>query len=139
MNLQEVVPGILLGFFVASVLVIGYTNMATSFGTNVAVDNSSFTFNNSLNVAQQIENKTISKGIDNQNTFFPALGTLFDVWNLIRSSIKDMTQTIENLVIQLGGDALLVLLKTIIIACIALGITFVVLAALFRMGSWKVR
>lgn len=138
MNLTQIVPGILLGFFIATVFAVGYMDMSSQFGNAQSIDNSSFVFSNSLNAAQQIENKTASKGIDNQNTFFPALGTLFDVWNIIKASVQDMTQSIENMVFQLGGDSLLILLKTIIIACIALGITFIILAALFRMGSWKV-
>lgn len=138
MNLSSIIPGVLLGFFVATVFATTYMSMGYDFGVSVSIDNSSFSFSNSLNAAQQIENKTASKGIDNQNTFFPALGTLFDVWNIIKSSVQDMTQTFENLFGLVGGDSRLVLLKTILVACLLLGITWIILAALFRMGSWKI-
>ena len=137
MNLSTIVSGILLGFFVALVFVVGFNGMAQDFGTSQSIDNSSFVFTNSLNAANQIENTTQSKGVSTINTFFPALGTLFDVWNIIKSSVADFTQTIENFVFMVGGDPLLVLLKTIMIAVLMLGITFIILAALFRQGSWR--
>ena len=138
MNLSTIVSGILFGFFVALVCTVGFSQMSADYGVPQTIDNSSFVFTNSLEAANQIQNTTQARGVSTINTFFPALGTLFDVWNIILASVQDMTQTIENTVYNLGGNALLVTLKTIIIASILLAITFIILAALFRQGSWKI-
>lgn len=141
MNLSTIVSGILIGFFVATVFAVGFTNMSASFGNPTSLDTSFFSTTNSVTAANNIENTTRSTSMSVVNTFFPALGTLFNVWDLIKASFADFTQTMENAAksTAFGGDPLLVSLTTIIIAVLLLGITFIILAALFRLGSWKIQ
>jgi len=144
-DLGKMIPSVLLGFFILAALTMGFTDMGSMSGLPIT-DTSVFSFNNSLNAARNIENKTASSGPSAAiSSFFPGAGLLFSTWDILKSSttgvMLDMKNAINRffvIIADLGGGSLLLLnLKDIIITIIAISVTFVILAALFRAGGFK--
>lgn len=140
MNMTTIISGILLSFFVGIVFATQFSNMAASFGTSETVDTSSLNYSKTIEAANQIGNVTKEYGALNPLAYFPGLGTLFQVWDVITSAVKDFTQSLESFVLLLGGDPLLNVFKNIMITILVSGITFLILAALFKLGnSWSIK
>lgn len=137
-DLENLIPSVLLGFFLFSVILVMHGDIAGQMGkTFDTSQNGTYSMTNSLETAQQIETKVQSNGVNNANAFFPAIGSLFDVWNLIKAGITDLTHAIQNFGNLLGGNVYVSYFVVIIISLIGLSMTFVVLKALFRTSRLK--
>lgn len=136
-DLENFVPSILFGSFIFIVLMVANADMSHTFGVSTGKNDSVFVMNRTLSQAAAIESKVETKGPDSLSTYFPAIGTLYDTWKLIKASVQDLREAISIFISNLPGSSYLVTLVAIIMTVIGLAIAFIVLKALFRVGGFK--
>lgn len=138
MDFAKIIPSILWGFLVFTIFSAGMFASLTAGGISWAEgSNTSMPFTNTISIASNISSAVETKGTDTANTFFPALPTIYQVWSLIKTALNDVQLAISNFFGLIGLGPETSLLVMIIWATISIGLTFIILAILFRFGGTK--
>jgi len=139
LDLAKIIPSVMFGIVIYSLLTFSFITIGNSY--DFAFTTKTFDVNNSFVQAKLLESQTRAKGTDSTaNNFFPAIGSLFDVWNLITAPgaiISDLSNIITEFATTIGGGETLAIVFSAILVTITFAITFIILAALFRQGGFR--
>ena len=133
-DLSKSVTSIIFTVVIMILLSMSFVGMGRSSGIEMEDSNFTDTFNNSITIANEMDQEVKSQGsgTDSQNQFFPSLPTIFKLWDLTKASLKDFTNMLDSFFYALGGGSAVVILKTAIIASIGLAIMWIIVAMLFK-------
>lgn len=138
-DLPRAVTSVLFTFLIFTLLSVSFVSMGTESG--VAIDNKTYehTFNNTLTIAKNMEDNVREKGAgtDSQNAFFPSLPTIFELWDLSKAALKDMTQAIDDFFGIVGGGKYVVIAVAIIVTSISLIVLWIIISWLFKTGGTR--
>ena len=137
LDLPRITTSILFGFLIFTLLSVGYTDIFSSMGRSIDVNASGININNTFATAALLESKVQEKGADTTNEFFPAISSLFDVWDITKTAIGDIKNSAEAFIFYLGGGKMVVLTLAVILTSIAVMIAWIILSMLFRTGGSK--
>jgi hypothetical protein len=135
MDFPKLIPSILWGFLIFTIMSLGFFNIISSAG--IESDNTTMPFENTLTVANNITTSVKTQGTSTANTFFPALPTIFQVWGLMTTALDDIAGAVNQFWALIGVGENVTLLNVVLWASISIGITFIILSILFRFGGTK--
>ena len=95
-----------------------------------------FDANNSLQTASVLQNIAQNESVST-TSFVPGINTLKQMVEVSKAAFSDIGQSFEALVTLTGGNATLVLVKTIFVICMGLALGWIFIMALFRVGGFK--
>ena len=87
LDLPRITTSVLFGFLIFTLLSTGYIKIGADMGKTVAGE--AFNFSNTLTSMQLME-ATVHNGTDNTNQFYPAVSTLFNVWDICKAAMTDI-------------------------------------------------
>lgn len=114
---------------------LAFTDIGNGFGKNIGVG-FGLDSNNSLETMKVMESTIQQQGADSTtSSFFVSTKTLVTTWQLAKAAGKDFVTILDSFVISLGGGQILITLKVLVIAIMALLIAFVILSMLSRAST----
>lgn len=114
---------------------LAFTDIGNGFGNNIGVGFGVDT-NNSLETMKVMENTIQKDGASSTtSSFFISTNTLITTWQLTKAAGKDFGTILDTFTISLGAGQIIITLKLILVAIIALLMAWVVLAMLSRAST----
>jgi hypothetical protein len=137
-DFARIVTSVMIGVVIFGVFVAGITDIGNNY--NFAfTPGATFGANSSFTTAKVIEQSVQNAGANSQtNPFLPGVPSVFTVWQLVKSSVSDLSNMIETFAGIIGGGFQGNSIKTAIILSITVAVAFIILAIILNRAQLKV-